>query len=101
MAIMEISVVPLGMGGVGVGEYVADLIRYLQNNSIPYKLTDMGTILEGEVDQLLSVARNLHELPFHRQVKRVVTHIAIDDRRDREVHLEDKIKAVTQRLTQS
>jgi uncharacterized protein (TIGR00106 family) len=99
MALMEISVAPLGTGQPGVGEYVADMINYLKNNDLPYVLTDMGTVLEGEIDQLLAVARVLHEMPFQKQVWRVVTHITIDDRRDKKVHLEDKIKAVTGRLS--
>jgi uncharacterized protein (TIGR00106 family) len=82
-----------------VGDYVADIIRYLKNNDLPYTLTDMGTVLEGEIDQLLAVARVLHEIPFQKNVWRVVTHITIDDRRDKKVHLEDKIKAVTRRLS--
>lgn len=98
MALMEISVVPLGTGQTGVGEYVADIISYLSRQDLPHKLTDMGTIIEGEIDQLLEVAKILHELPFQKNVWRVVTHISIDDRRDKKIHLEDKIKSVTQRL---
>ena len=99
MALMEISVVPLGTGEIGVGEYIADIISFLKKNDLPHTLTDMGTVLEGEIDQLLTVAKVLHELPFQRNVWRVVTHITIDDRRDKKVHLEDKIKAVTRRLS--
>lgn len=99
MAIMAISVVPLGTGQPGVGEYVAEVVGYLKKHDIPHTLTDMGTILEGEIDQLLSVARVLHELPFRKNVWRVVTHIAIDDRRDKKVHLDDKIQAVARRLS--
>jgi uncharacterized protein (TIGR00106 family) len=99
MALMEISVVPLGTGEIGVGEYIAEIISFLKKNDLPHTLTDMGTVLEGEIDQLLTVAKVLHELPFQRNVWRVVTHIAIDDRRDKKVHLEDKIKAVTRRLS--
>jgi len=98
MAFMEISVVPLGTGQPGVGDYVADIVAYLREQEIPHTLTDMGTIIEGEVEQLLALAKVLHEMPFQRQVWRVVTHIAIDDRRDKKVHLQDKIKAVSQRL---
>ncbi len=98
MAIMEISVVPLGTGQPGVGDYVADIARYLQERDIPHTLTDMGTIIEGDIGQLLALAGILHELPFGRNVWRVVTHIAIDDRRDKTVHLEDKIEAVRRRL---
>jgi len=99
MALMEISVVPLGTGEIGLGEYIAEIISFLKKNDLPHTLTDMGTVLEGEIDQLLTVAKVLHELPFQRNVWRVVTHITIDDRRDKKVHLEDKIKAVTRRLS--
>ena len=99
MALMEISVVPLGTGQPGVGEYVADIIKYLQQQNLPHTLTDMGTVIEGEVDQLLEVAKILHELPFQKNVWRVVTHINIDDRRDKKIHLGDKIKSVTHRLS--
>ncbi len=99
MALMEISVVPLGTGQTGVGEYVADIIKYLKQIDLPHTLTDMGTVMEGEIDQLFEVAKVLHELPFQKNVWRVMTHISIDDRRDKKVHLEDKIQSVTHRLS--
>jgi uncharacterized protein (TIGR00106 family) len=98
MAIMEISVIPLGLGRPSVGDYVAELERYLQKENIPHLLTDMGTLVHGEVSHLLEVARALHELPFNRGVQRVVTHITIDDRRDKEVKLGEKTTAVQARL---
>ncbi|MBW1916871.1 MAG: MTH1187 family thiamine-binding protein [Deltaproteobacteria bacterium] len=98
MAIMEISVVPLGLGQTSVGDYIAAVVQYLQKEQVPHYLTDMGTIVEGSIEQLLQVAQALHELPFNRGVKRVLTHLTIDDRRDKEVHLDDKIRAVKQRL---
>ena len=99
MAIMEISVVPLGLGNPSVGDYVAQVIKYLQTEGIPHELTDMGTVIHGHAARLLKVAQVLHELPFERGVMRVVTHITIDDRRDKDVHLGDKIKSVKARLT--
>lgn len=99
MAIMEISVVPLGLGDPSVGDFVAQVIKYLQNEGIPHELTDMGTVIHGHAARLLKVAQVLHELPFERGVNRVITHITIDDRRDKDVHLGDKIKSVKARLT--
>jgi uncharacterized protein (TIGR00106 family) len=99
MAIMEISVVPLGLGDTSVGDFVAEVIRYLQAEGIPYELTDMGTLIHGHAARLLKVAQVLHELPFDREAHRVVTHITLDDRRDKEVHLGDKVKSVKARLT--
>jgi len=58
----------------------------------------MGTLLHGQLATLLQVAAALHELPFQKGVQRVLTHIAIDDRRDKEVFLSDKKKSVSARL---
>lgn len=98
MAIMEISVVPLGLGQPSVGDHIAAVVKYLENENIPYELTDMGTVVHGQPDTLLRVAQALHELPFKQGVKRVMTHISIDDRRDKEVFLGDKKKSVRARL---
>ena len=98
MAIMEISVTPLGLGHASVGDHIAALVRYLQKENIPHQLTDMGTLVHGDASRLLEVAQALHELPFDRGVKRVVTHITIDDRRDKEVLLGDKTHSVKARL---
>jgi uncharacterized protein (TIGR00106 family) len=99
MAIMEISVVPLGLGTPSVGDYVAQVVKYLTSEGIPHELTDMGTLIHGHAARLLKVAQVLHELPFDRGVQRVMTHISIDDRRDKDVHLGDKVKSVKGRLT--
>lgn len=99
MAIMQISVIPLGLGHPSLGDHIAEVVRYLRQENIPHSLTDMGTLVHGAPSLLLRVAQALHELPFARGVKRVVTHITIDDRRDKEVFLGDKTKAVKERLT--
>ena len=98
MAIMEISVVPLGLGQPSLGDHIAAVVKYLENKNIPHELTDMGTVVHGQPDTLLRVAQALHELPFKQGVKRVLTHISIDDRRDKEVFLGDKKKSVRVRL---
>ena len=99
MAIMEISVTPLGLGNTSLGDFIAELVKYLRREKIPHLLTDMGTLVQGDPSRLLEVARALHELPFSRGVKRVVTHLTIDDRRDKEVLLGEKTAAVQARLT--
>ncbi|MBI4643039.1 MAG: MTH1187 family thiamine-binding protein [Deltaproteobacteria bacterium] len=98
MAIMEISVTPLGLGQPSVGDYIAEVVRYLRGQNIPHQLTDMGTLVHGDASRLLEVAQALHELPFAKGVQRVITHISIDDRRDKEVRLGDKTTSVQARL---
>lgn len=99
MAVVEISVTPLGTGGMGVSEYVAGCLRIVREAGIKYQLTPMGTILEGDVDTLFGLLRRMHEAPFAAGVQRVSTLIKIDDRRDRPEHtMEGKVRAVEKRL---
>ncbi len=98
MAIMEISIVPLGTGSTSLGRYVADIEKFLQEHGIPHTLTDMGTIVQGEIGELLALAQKLHEIPFKAGAQRVYTSIRIDDRRDQKTHLGDKVKRVLEHL---
>ena len=98
MALMEINVSPLGTGSTSVGKFVVNMQRLLAGQGLPYELTDMGTIIEGDIDQLLALAKALHESTFSNGAKRVYTVIKIDDRRDKEVHLGQKTVSIKQRL---
>jgi uncharacterized protein (TIGR00106 family) len=97
MALMEITLIPLGKGE-SVGEYIAGAEEYLRARDIRHSLHDMGTIIEGPVEELLQVANDLHNLPFAGGVQRVVTHITIDDRRDVDRELGKKTESVMVRL---
>ncbi len=98
MALMEISVLPIGTKVPSIGDYIADLIRLLELEGARYELTDMGTIIEGEVEGLFELAAKLHETPFKKGIMRVVTNIEIDDRRDKKVKLREKVASVKARL---
>jgi len=98
MAILEISVVPIGTSTPSIGDYIADVVKFCNKAGVRYKLTDMGTIIEGRATELFKVAQKIHETPFKRGVKRVLTTISIDDRRDKRVKLEDKITSVMSRI---
>ena len=98
MALMQITIIPLGTASPSVGEYVAEVENYLRHRGIEHQLQDMGTLLHGEAATLFRLAAEIHNLPFARGVQRVVTQITIDDRRDTERGLGDKQRAVLQRL---
>lgn len=98
MALMQITIVPLGVSSTSLGGYVADILKELKKENIPYQLTDMGTIVEGEADTLFSLAARLHKIPFQKGAQRVSTQISIDDRKDKKVTLGDKVQSVFNRL---
>jgi uncharacterized protein (TIGR00106 family) len=102
MAIVQVSIVPLGTKTTSISRYVAGALKVLQNQkSVKYKLTPMGTILEGDLDKVLSIVRKMHESVFEERVQRVVTIINIDDRRDKKATMESKISSVENKLCRS
>jgi len=98
MVIMEISVIPLGTKTPSVSKYVADALKILKKEKdIKYELTSMGTIVEGNLENLLDLAKKMHEAVFDKEILRVVTIIKIDDRRDKPLSMEGKIKSIQDR----
>ena len=98
MALMQLTVTPLGTESTSVGDYVAEFQKALKQQKIPHTLTDMGTIIEGSAEELLQIAAKIHALPFEKGAKRVVTQIVMDDRRDKNVSLGDKVASVQARM---
>lgn len=98
MAIAEVSIVPLGIGSISVSEYVAGAIDELHASGLTFQLTPMGTIIEGNLEEVLEVIRRMHETPFKKGVQRVYTTIKIDDRRDRKVVMNEKVRSVAQKI---
>lgn len=99
MALMQITIIPLGTATASVGDHVAAVARLLAEKGIPHQVGDMGTLIEGEAAELLHLAADLHALPFKEGCHRVVTQIVLDERRDKRVAIGDKSAAVTARLT--
>ncbi len=97
MAILQFTVIPIGVG-VSVGDYIAEIQTMLEKENCIHKLVDMGTLIEGDIDDLFSIMKKIYETPFTQGAERVVTYITIDDRRDKIVHIGGKIEAVKKRL---
>lgn len=99
MAIAEVSIIPLGTKSPSVSKYIARALRVLQEEkNIKYQLTSMGTIMEGDLGELLRVVRKMHEASFDDEVMRVVTTIKIDDRRDKPLSMRGKIESLSKEL---
>jgi uncharacterized protein (TIGR00106 family) len=92
--IVEFSIIPL-CGSISVSKFLAPALRELENWKVDYEITPMCTIFEakslGEAFEIVNVA---HEAVFRTGVKRVVTTVKIDDRRDVERTMEDKVKSL-------
>lgn len=98
MAILELTLVPIGSGSTSVSGYVAQASKILKEADIKHELNPMGTVLEGDPDELFKVVRDMQEKVFDTGAKRVYTIIKMDDRRDKEGHMEQKVKSVNDKL---
>jgi len=99
MAIVEISIIPLGTGTPSVSKHVVRACRILQEETkVKYELTSMGTIIEGELEEVLRIVRKMHESAFDEGVMRVVTTVKIDDRHDKTLSMQGKVESVRKRL---
>ncbi|MGI5864689.1 MAG: MTH1187 family thiamine-binding protein [Myxococcales bacterium] len=101
MAVAFVTIVPLGTGSTSLSAYVGGVERILRESGLQHELTAMGTIIEGEVDQILEVVRRMHEQPFAQGALRVSTELKIDDRRDKKGTIAGKVRAVEEKLARS
>ena len=93
----ELTIIPIGTSETSLSKYVA--VAALDKTGIKYKLSGMGTLLETEnLDELFEALKVAHEAVFRDGVNRVVTSVKIDDRRDREKTMDDKVLSVEKKL---
>ena len=89
--IVEINVIPLGKG-VSVSKFLAPALKELDKRKIKYEITPMCTVFEAEsIEEAFDIVKAAHEAVFKAGVKRVVTTVKIDDRRDVKKSMEEKI----------
>jgi uncharacterized protein (TIGR00106 family) len=99
MATAELTVIGLGRTDPSAGEYIAEIQRRLAaQDRVRYELHAMGTDLEGTTEDILEVVAELHRVPFELGLPRVYTVLKLDERRDVEQSLADKVRSVTERL---
>jgi len=98
MPIMEINIIPLGTKTPSVSKFIAEAVKVLKKAGLNYELTSMATIVEGELNDLFSLAKKMHLATFTQEVRRVVTTIKIDDRQDEPSTMEEKIRRVEEQI---
>lgn len=93
---IELSVVPLGKGA-SVSATIARVMQLIMDSGIPYRANPMGTVIEGDWKQVMSLARTCHDEAM-KDADRVVTTITIDDYKEKGARLDKKLESVEQKL---
>jgi uncharacterized protein (TIGR00106 family) len=99
MITAELTVIPIGTSKTSLSDYVAAAVSAIDKNGISYELTGMGTLLESnDLEMLFDAIKAAHEAVFKKGADRVSTSIKIDDRRDFDRTIGDKVTSVRQKL---
>ena len=99
MATADLTVIALGRAEASASAYIAEIQRRLAaQDRVRYEMHAMGTSLEGTTADILAVAGELHAVPFEMGIPRVYSILKLDERRDREQTLADKVDSVRRRL---
>jgi len=98
MAIVAVSISPVGEG-VSVSRYVAEAQRVLEaQDRVRFRLDPMFTTLDGDLSEIFHLIQEMQEAVFAAGAQRVGTVIKIDERRDREVRMEEKVTKIVELL---
>jgi uncharacterized protein (TIGR00106 family) len=98
MAIVAVSIAPVG-AGTSVSEYVAAALRVVRDQQrVRWRLDPMFTTLEGETAEIFALILRMQEAVFAAGAQRVSTVIKVDDRRDVAVRMEEKVRSIEERL---
>ena len=96
MVLLEMSIVPLGQGE-SVSEYVARCVDIVDRSGLNYELHAMGTIVEGELAEVLELMRQCIE-EVAKSAKRVTCTAKIDYRQGVTGGIQSKVASVRQKL---
>lgn len=95
--LVQVSMFPTDRRGESVSAEVAKVIDLIDRSGLPYKVTAMATIIEGEWEPIMMVLNKARLLLRHSH-RRVYISMTIDDRKGAKNRLSGKVQSVETRL---
>lgn len=96
MVLLEFSIFPLGKGE-SVSSYVARCLDIVERSGLDYRTSAMGTIIEGELDEVLGVLKQCFK-ELEKDCARISCSAKFDYRRGSAGRLDAKVKSVEEKL---
>jgi uncharacterized protein (TIGR00106 family) len=90
------AIIPSGVEG-GVKHLVAEVLKIVDESGLPYQFGAMTTTVEGEPDEVMALIMRCHRRMME-LCPRVLTNIAIDDRKGATGRLTGKVRDVEEVL---
>ncbi len=95
--IAQFSIVPIGKDE-DLGGFVADIIKIVEKSGLPYSLNAMGTVVEGEWDEVMTLLKDCRDEAL-KTSGRILINMTIDDRPAKPMNrMKEKIESVKRRL---
>lgn len=99
MILLEFSMTPLDKGE-SVSPYVSRSLDVIDRSGLEYRINPMGTVIEGEWDEVLGVVRECFET-MKADCSRISVAVKIDYRKGKSGRLTSKIESVEKKLGRS
>ena len=96
MVLLEFSMSPFGKGE-SLSPYVSRVLNVIDQSGVRYKLTPMGTILEGQWEEVMEVVTNCFR-ELEKDCNRISTNIRIDFRKGSNSRMQQKINSLENKL---
>ena len=96
MVLLEFSMFPLDKGE-SLSPYVARSLEIIDASGLDYRCHAMGTVVEGDFDQVMDVVRQCFER-MAQDCDRVECSVKLDYRKGRTGRLNSKVASVEQKL---
>ena len=96
MVLLEFSMSPLAKGE-SVSPYVARSLEVIEASGLDYRLHAMGTIIEGDIDQVLDVLRKCFAA-MSEDCDRITCTAKFDYRKGHSGRLDSKVASVEEKL---
>ena len=94
--LLELSVIPLGRGRSFSAD-LADLMKIIDASGLDYRLTPAGTVIEGNWDELMDVAKKFHGT-MRGKTERVITLMKLDDYEQRTGRITTAVNSVEEKV---
>lgn len=96
MLLAEVSIWPMDKGE-SVGPYVARALDVIDRSGLPYKLGPLGTCIEGEWAEVMTVIQKCYEV-LAADCHRIACTVKMDWRKGQSGRLESKVSSVEKKL---
>jgi len=94
--LLEFSMTPLGKGE-SVSKFVARSLDIIDRSGLPYRVNPMGTVIEGDWDEVFGVVRKCFER-MKKDCPRISTSIKLDYRKGKGGRITAKVESLEKKL---